>query len=79
MKWIDHDFEIYEIFPINTLNSMSDHETLNDGDDTEKTLLVKDKQSWTRLDKLLLIFGVLVNFGDGVEIYLPGSLKQMPE
>lgn len=28
---------------------------------------------WTRSDKLMLVFGVLVNLGDGVEFYLPGS------
>jgi len=32
-------------------------------------------KSWTKLDKLLLVFGVVVNLGDGVEIYLPGSLS----
>ena len=35
--------------------------------------LVKREESWTRMDKLLLVFGVVVNLGDGVEIYLPGS------
>jgi len=34
--------------------------------------LVKREESWTRMDKLLLVFGVVVNLGDGVEIYLPG-------
>ena len=26
------------------------------------------------MEKLLLLFGVLMNLGDGVEIYLPGAL-----
>ena len=34
--------------------------------------LVNREESWTRMDKLLLVFGVVVNLGDGVEIYLPG-------
>ena len=39
--------------------------------DTDR--LVDRKKSWTRMDKLLLVFGVVINLGDGVEIYLPGS------
>ena len=38
----------------------------------ETDSLVKQEESWTRMDKLLLVFGVVVNLGDGVEIYLPG-------
>ena len=34
--------------------------------------VIKREKLWTRMDKLLLIFGVVVNLGDGVEIYLPG-------
>jgi hypothetical protein len=30
---------------------------------------------WSNLDKLLLAFGILVNFGDGVELCLPGLLN----
>ena len=41
------------------------------GPDTDR--LVDREKSWTRMDKLLLVFGVVVNLGDGVEIYLPGS------
>ena len=39
--------------------------------DTDR--LIDRKKSWTRMDKLLLVFGVVINLGDGVEIYLPGS------
>ena len=39
----------------------------------ETDSLVKQEESWTRMDKLLLVFGVVVNLGDGAEIYLPGS------
>ena len=41
----------------------------------ETDSLVKLEESWTRMDKLLLVFGVVVNLGDGVEIYLPGSFN----
>jgi len=41
----------------------------------ETDSLVKLEESWTRMDRLLLVFGVVVNLGDGVEIYLPGSLS----
>ena len=41
------------------------------GDETD--VLVEREKYWTTKDKLLLVFGVVVNFGDGVEIYLPGS------
>ena len=44
---------------------------LDTGHET-KPLLHREK-SWTRMDKLLLVFGVVVNLGDGAEIYLPGS------
>ena len=51
------------------------------GPDTDR--LVDREKSWTRMDKLLLVFGVVVNLGDGVEIYLPGSsntiLQQFPD
>ena len=38
----------------------------------EKTHLLNQQKDWTRMDKLLLVFGVLMNIGDGVEMYLPG-------
>ena len=34
------------------------------------------QSSWQKLDKLLLVFGILINFGDGVEVYLPGVVTQ---
>ena len=40
---------------------------------TEETNLVQHKSStWTRKDKLLLVLFVLIEIGNGVEIYLPG-------
>ena len=30
------------------------------------------KESWTKMDKLLLIFGCLCDFSDGTELDLPG-------
>ena len=30
------------------------------------------KESWTKMDKLLMIFGCLCNFSDGTELDLPG-------
>ena len=44
-------------------------------DGNEIDPLIEREKSWTRLDKLLLVFGVVINLGDGVEIYLPGSFK----
>ena len=38
----------------------------------ELTLLIEQQQPWTRKDKLLLVFCILINMGDGVEMYLPG-------
>ena len=53
---------------------MVNSDTLHDVEDKEQTSLIKQEQSWTRMEKLLLVFGVLMNLGDGVEIYLPGAL-----
>ena len=41
----------------------------------ETDSLVRRERPWTKMDKLLLTFGVVVNLGDGVEIYLPGSFN----
>ena len=38
----------------------------------ELTLLIEQQQPWTKKDKLLLVFCILMNMGDGVEMYLPG-------
>ena len=38
----------------------------------EKKPLIEQQQSWTRMDKLLLVFSIVMNVGDGVEMYLPG-------
>ena len=35
--------------------------------------LIEQETTWTRMDKLLLVFASVVNLGDGIEIYLPGS------
>ncbi|KAL5272820.1 hypothetical protein ACHWQZ_G000852 [Mnemiopsis leidyi] len=32
--------------------------------------------TWTKMDKLLLIFMVLMHLGDGIEVYLPGVIGQ---
>ena len=56
------------------VNQMVNSETLHDEEDKEQTSLIKQEQSWTRMEKILLLFGVLMNLGDGVEIYLPGAL-----
>ena len=52
---------------------MVNSDTLHDEEDKEQTSLIKQEQSWTRMEKILLVFGVLMNLGDGVEIYLPGA------
>ena len=49
-------------------------ETLHD-EEAEEKHLGRLRNSWEKLDKLLLVFGCLVNLGDGVEVYLPGSLN----
>ena len=54
-----------------------DLEQIEIDNEQETDVLVErlNLKSWTTLDKLLLVFGVVVNLGDGVEIYLPGSLS----
>jgi len=54
-----------------------DLEQIEHDNEQETDVLVErlNLKSWTTLDKLLLVFGVVVNLGDGVEIYLPGSLS----
>ncbi|XP_063687909.1 benzoate transport protein-like [Bolinopsis microptera] len=42
----------------------------------EETPLIEQQQSWTRMDKLLLVFSIVMNLGDGVEMYLPGVIAQ---
>ena len=53
--------------------TMFDSETSCDGDSNREDTNLIGKNSWTTMDKILLLFGVLINLGDGVEIYLPGS------
>ncbi|XP_063680137.1 synaptic vesicle 2-related protein-like [Bolinopsis microptera] len=55
---------------------MTDSDALNGRDETEETSLVERKLFWTRMDKLLAVFGALINFGHGVETYLPGVITQ---
>ena len=47
-------------------------------DSTENHVLI-DKEatnegSWTKQDFLMLIMGLMISFGDGIELYLPGKL-----
>ena len=44
-------------------------------EECEKISLVRPHNSWTKMDKLLMVFGTIVHIGDGVEIYLPGLLN----
>ena len=37
-------------------------------------LIQREKSDWTRKDRLLLLFFVLIEVGNGVEIYLPGNI-----
>ena len=60
------------------LDKMVEEETMSHGDQMEMNLIKQDKR-WKTMDKLLLAFGVLVNFGDGVEIYLPGESTRYRE
>lgn len=41
-------------------------------DNMEETQLIGKEKLWTRSDKIMLTFAVLLNFGDGIEMYLPG-------
>ncbi|XP_063689524.1 putative transporter svop-1 [Bolinopsis microptera] len=45
---------------------------------TDDTWTRKDgtRKDWTRKDWILLFLGLLINVGDGIEIYLPGVLTQ---
>ena len=35
-------------------------------------LQIKTKDTWTKTDWMLLLFGLLIYIGDSIEIYLPG-------
>ena len=43
--------------------------------DEQSDLLNKTQDGWTRKDWILLSFSLLISFGDGVEIYLPGIYR----
>ena len=45
----------------------------DEGNTEEDTRLIERKESWTKMDRLLLVFAVLVYMGDGCETYLPGT------
>ena len=45
---------------------------LGEDDILDDTGGLKERNSWTRKDKLLLMFCVLCDFSDGTEIDLPG-------
>ena len=34
---------------------------------------VRRESSWTWQDYILLVMGLLISFGDGIELYLPGK------
>ena len=55
---------------------MTNSDALNGRDETEETFLVERKPSWSRMDKSLAVFGALINFGHGVETYVPGVITQ---
>ena len=55
---------------------MTNSDALNGKGESEETYLVERKPSWTRMDKLLAVFGSLIIFGHGVETYLPGVITQ---
>ena len=55
---------------------MTNSDALNGRDETEETCLVERKPSWSRMDKLLAVFGALTNLGHGVETYVPGVVTQ---
>ena len=50
-----------------------EYEAIIGGDDIlDDTGGQKERKSWTRIDKLLLMFCALCDFADGTEIDLPG-------
>ena len=55
---------------------MTNSDVLNGRGETEETSLVERKPSWSRMDKLLAVFGALINLGHGVETYVPGVVTQ---
>ena len=52
---------------------MDNSDGMQDEGNTEDTHLIERKESWTKMDRLLLVFAVLVYMGDGCETYLPGT------
>ena len=52
---------------------MNNSDGMQDEGNTEDTRLIERKESWTKMDRLLLVFAVLVYMGDGCETYLPGT------
>ena len=40
-----------------------------------KLLAKQTEKRWTRTDYILLLVRLLVCFGDGVEVYFPGSVQ----
>ena len=54
---------------------------MDDGGNTisqqsERTPLDCKSTKWTKRDYIVLIFASLINFGDGIEINLPGVITQ---
>ena len=49
----------------------------DDLEENEVLLIKQDEEdgvTWTRQDYILLIMGLFVSFGNGIELYLPGYL-----
>ena len=45
--------------------------------EAERSALLLQDPSWTEKDYLLIVFAVMIYFGDGVEMYLPGVITQV--
>ena len=69
-------FSIFQsvTYSYTSLNEMKDEYEVILGEDDilDDTGGQKERKSWTRMDKLLLMFCVLCDFSDGTEIDLPG-------
>ena len=55
---------------------MDDQEEVTPSCKSELSPLTERPNKWRRSDYILLILGSLINFGDGIEIFLPGVITQ---
>lgn len=56
--------------------SDDDQDVTSNDDEEQQALFLPGPRlrptKWTKSDKIILLLGCLIEFGDGIEIYLPG-------